>query len=108
MTQLTKRQVLLALAALGAGTATRAIAQACAPALDLSGGKAIGEAWRADHPEADIAAIRDELLPQGFCDEAVAALRTRVAQDFRNGDIFVFRGWRMSETEARLFALLTA
>lgn len=101
---LRKRDVLLALAALGAGMALPASAQTGAP--DLAGGRAIGQAYLAANPDADLAALRNDLLPNGFVPEAGARLRARAAADFRAGRVFIFKGWRISETEARLFALL--
>lgn len=102
---LTKRNVLLALAALGASAALPASAQTGAP--DLRAGRAIGEAYLAANPATNIAALRTELLPNGFNDAAIQHLRARVAADFRAARVFIFKGWRISETEARLFALLT-
>lgn len=101
---LSKRQILLALAAIGASAALPATAQQTS-ALDLSAGRAIGEAYLAANPGVDIAALRAALLPTGF--DASAHLRALVSADFRAARVFVFKGWRLSETEARLFALLT-
>jgi hypothetical protein len=81
------------------------VPQGCAP-LDLSKGQEIGAAWRAVNPGADLQALRAELLPQGVCEQALEALGKRVRDDFRNGRIFVYRGWRLAETEGRLFALV--
>jgi len=102
---LSKRDVLLALGALAAGAALPAAAQASAP--DLSAGRAIGQAYLAANPSADLAALRSDLLPNGFDATAPQRLRERAAADFRAARVFVFKGWRISETEARLFALLT-
>ena len=106
MTHLNKRRLLAALAAIGAGGTSPALAQtnACS-SFDLAGGEAIGAAWRAANPEADLAELRADLLPDGLCEEALAGLSERVKADFRNGALFVYRGWRLSQTEARLFAL---
>ena len=103
---LSKRQILLALAAIGASAALPATAQQTS-ALDLSAGRAIGEAYLAANPGVDIAALRAALLPTGFDASAPAHLRALVSADFRAARVFVFKGWRLSETEARLFALLT-
>lgn len=100
---LSKRDVLLALAALATTAALPAVAQT----TDFSAGRAIGQAYLAANPGADLNALRRELLPNGFNAEAVTALRARVADDFRAARVFIFKGWRISETEARLFALLT-
>jgi hypothetical protein len=50
--------------------------------------------------------LRNDLLPNGFDQEARSRLRARAAEDFRAARVFIFKGWRISETEARLFALL--
>ena len=100
-----KRDVLLALAALAASAALPASAQVSAP--DLSAGRAIGQAYLAGTPNTDLAALRHDLLPNGFDANAAPRLRARAAADFRAARVFVFKGWRLSETEARLFALLT-
>jgi hypothetical protein len=104
---LSKRDVLFALAALGAGAAFPAAAQTAA-APDLTAGRAIGEAYRAAHPGADLTRLRNELLPGGFTAEAGQRLRALAAADFRAARVFIFKGWRLSETEAQLFALLTS
>ena len=102
---LSKRDVLLALTALAVTTTLPAAAQSGVP--DLTAGRAIGQAYLTANPGADLAALRNELLPNGFSADAAAALRTRAAADFRAARVFIFKGWRLSETEARLFALLT-
>jgi hypothetical protein len=102
---LNKRDVLLALAALAAGAALPAAAQSATP--DLAGGRAIGQAYLAANPGADLDALRQDLLPSGFDSQAGPRLRARASDDFRATRIFVFKGWRLSETEARLFTLLT-
>lgn len=102
---LSKRDILLALAALATSAVIPAAAQTNAP--DLSAGQAIGQAYLAANPDADLAALRNDLLPHGFDADAGPRLRTRAAADFRAARVFIFKGWRLSETEARLFALLT-
>lgn len=102
---LSKRDVLLALGALAAVAALPAAAQANAP--DLSAGRAIGQAYLAANPGADLATLRRDLLPNGFDVAAPQRLRERARADFRAARVFIFKGWRISETEARLFALLT-
>lgn len=100
---LTKRDFLRALIAVGAVAAAPAWAQSGA-GLDLSGGRAIGDAYRAARPgRAD--ALR-RLIPTGVDRAALARLRGRVAADFATGRVFVYQGWRLAETEAQLFALL--
>lgn len=103
---LSKRDLLLALAALGASAALPASAQSTAP--DLAPGRAIGAAYRAANPNEDWPAIRSTLLPSGVNPEAIARLRAVSAADFGAGRVFVHEGWRISQTEARLFALLAA
>lgn len=100
---LSKRDVLLALTALAASAAMPAAAQT----PDLSAGRAIGQAYLAANPGADLTSLRDDLLPNGFDQDAGPRLRARAEQDFRATRVFIFKGWRISETEARLFALLT-
>jgi hypothetical protein len=103
---LSKRDVLLALSALAAGAAFPATAQP-GGAPELAAGRPIGEAYLAAHPGVDLPSLRNELLPDGFTPAAGERLRARVAADFRAGRVFTFRGWRLSDTEAQLFALLT-
>ncbi len=98
---LTKRNLLLALVALGVAPA---LAQESA-SLDLSAGRALGEAYRAANPQADFAAVQ-ALTARGLSAETIAALRARVAADFSASRVFIHRGWRLSETEAQIFALL--
>ncbi|QGZ93328.1 hypothetical protein [Terricaulis silvestris] len=104
---LNKRELLLALAALGAGAMLPAAAQQ-AGAPDLSAGRAIGDAYRAANAGEDWGAIRAELAPSGLDAAAIARLRSLAAADFSAGRVFVHEGWRLSRTEGRLFALLAA
>jgi hypothetical protein len=101
---LSKRDLLRALIALGAVAAAPAWSQDAA-GLDLSAGRAIGAAYRAAHGDRLEAARA--ILPQRVDDAALVRLKALAAADFREGRIFVYQGWRISETEARLFALLT-
>lgn len=101
---LSKRELLLALAALGAGAIVPAAAQDAA--LDLAPGRDIGAAYRAANPNEDWSAIRAELAPSGLDAAAIARLRAAAAADFGAGRVFVHEGWRLSRTEARLFGLL--
>jgi hypothetical protein len=103
---LSKRDILFALAALAACAALPAAAQTAA-VPDLAAGGAIGDAYRAAHPGADLERLRNELLRGGFSAETGQRLRARAAADFRAARVFIFKGWRLSETEAQLFALLT-
>ena len=104
---LSKRDLLLALTALGAGAALPAAAQEGA-APDLSAGRAIGQAYRAANTGEDWAAIRADLVPGRLDATAITRLRTLAAADFGAGRVFVHEGWRLSRTEARLFVLLAA
>ena len=99
---LDRRHVLIALAALGAGVATPA---AALPQIDPEGAKRIGQAYLAGRKGLDARRLRAELLPGGWTPAATARLRARVAADFKAGRLFVHRGWRLSDTEGRLFAL---
>ena len=95
-----RRQVLGALALLAGGGAASA---AALPGVDAAVAKAIGEAYLAAHPAArDAKALAADLLPSGWNAER---LRARVVEDFRQGRVVVHRGWRLSDTEGRLFAL---
>ncbi len=101
-----KRDILLALTALGLSAATPALAQQSA-AQNLAAGRAIGAAYLSAHPNTDVTALRRTLMPDGFSTGAAQALRARVSADFRDGRVFIYKGWRLSETEAQVFALLT-
>lgn len=95
-----RRQVLAALAVLAGGGAAQG---AELPGVDPAGAKAIGEAYLAAHPAMrDAKALAADLLPAGW---NAAQLREKVAADFASGRVFVHRGWRLSDTEGRLFAL---
>lgn len=101
MTTLTKRSLIAALIALGAAPA---LAQSADP---YAAGAEIGAAYLAAHP-TDLTALRTEIAPNGVSEPAIASLRTRIADDFRNRRTFAYRGWIMARTEAQLFALLSA
>ena len=98
-----KRDILRALAALSAFAAAPALAQT---APDFSAGRAIGQAYLAAHPNTDLPALRRTLLPGGFNEAAARELGARVRADFMAGRVFTHAGWRLSATEAQLFALL--
>jgi len=102
MSTLDRRAVLWTLAALAAGVATPAVAF---PDIDPEGARRVGAAYLAGHKGLDAGRLADELLPDGWSQDAVAKLRARAAADFRAGRLFVHRGWRLSDTEGRLFAL---
>lgn len=101
---LSKRDVLAALSALGALAASPALAQGL---TGLSAGRAIGEAYLAAHPNTDLNHLRRVLLPSGFHPSAARDLGACVRDDFNASRVFIFDGWRLSITEAQLFALLT-
>lgn len=100
-----RRTVLLALAALAAGPA--GAASAAAPPIDPEGARRVGRAYLDAHPgrRFDVARLAEDLLPGGWSEAAAQRLRLRAARDFRDGRVFVHRGWRLSDTEGRLFAL---
>jgi hypothetical protein len=103
MTRIDRRTLIAALAALGASGA----ASAAGPldAIDPAGVEAIGKAWLAAQPRTPpLRALEAELFPRGRAD--LTGLSARVRRDFREGRLFTYRGWRLSDTEGRLFALL--
>jgi hypothetical protein len=103
MSHLHRRHVLLALAAFATGTA----APAAASPIDPEGARRIGQAYLDAHPgqRFDVQRLRADLLPDGWTPAAAGRLRSRAARDFREGRLFVHLGWRLSDTEGRLFAL---
>ena len=103
MTQSSRREIVLALAALGLVPRAAEAAEA-----ELGpGAKLLRDAYLAAHPQlTDTAGLAARLLPGGWSPGAEAKLRARVAADFRAGRLFVFRGWRLSDTEGQLFAAL--
>ena len=106
MTTLSKRGLLQALVGLAAVSFT-GFAQARTPsiaAIDAAGASDIGRAWLAIHP-SDAATLRADLVPTD--DSPVGRLKTRVHDDYRSGRLFVHKGWFLSETEARLCALIS-
>lgn len=107
MTTLSRREILAALASIAAVAAVPGFAQSPG-SVDLSAGRAIGQAWLAAHPGTNLDRLRARHLPAGLDSKSLSQLRARAASDFRHGRTFVHEGWVMSETEAQLFALLTA
>ncbi|AZS21232.1 MULTISPECIES: hypothetical protein [unclassified Caulobacter] len=101
----TRRDLLAALMALAAAPGFSAAAPSL-PDLDRNAVRRIGQAWRDSHPEATERTLSARLFPAGRGPEALPALRAAVAADFRAGRIFIHRGWRLSDTEGALFALL--
>lgn len=102
---LSKRRLLQTLAGLAiASVAAPALARTPAiAAIDVVGATEIGQAWLAVHP-ADARSLRADLVPA--TDEAPARLKRRVRDDFGQGRMFNHKGWFLSETEARLCALI--
>ena len=104
----TRRDLLAALVALAAAPSlARAAPSTLFPGLDKEAVRRIGEAWRQAHPEATAPKLSAKLFPKGRGPEALADLRRAAASDFRAGAVFVHRGWRLSNTEGALFALLS-
>jgi hypothetical protein len=107
MNTVTRRDVLAAIASISVIAAAPALAQG-SPSLDLAAGRSIGEAYLAAHPNTNLVRLRQMHLPNGLDAQAMGRLRARAAADFRGGRIFMHEGWRLSETEAQLFALLNS
>ncbi|RYG38329.1 MAG: hypothetical protein EON93_02230 [Burkholderiales bacterium] len=104
MTKLQRRELLAFIAAAGGAAFVSAPAHAM-PGIDQEGAIRIGEAYIRENPSVDHHALQRELLPNGWSATALAGLKHRVRADFRDGRMFVHRGWRISDTEGRLFAL---
>jgi hypothetical protein len=102
MSILTRRVLLGCLAGLASAPALAATPNGL-PVLDQAAAKQIGQAWLALRPTAR-ADLERSLSPRGSLD--IAAMRARVAADFRRRRVFDYQGWRLSDTEGRLFALL--
>ena len=101
---LDRRHVLIALATLAAGAGVSTPAAAL-PQIDPEGARKVGQAYLAGNGSLDARRLQAELLPDGWTAKAAERLRARAAADFRAGRLFVHRGWRISDTEGRLFAL---
>lgn len=99
------------LAALVALAATPALARAATPdvfaGLDPAAVQRIGKAWREQHPNVTREVLAKRLFPTGRGSEALPRLRAQAAADFRKGSVFAYRGWRLSDTEGALLALLS-
>ncbi len=109
MTLISKRRLLQTLAGLAAVSAAgpaRAVKTPDIAAIDAAGATEIGRAWLARHPEG-AAELRAAIFPNGWSDDARPRLVDRVRTDFRNNALFGHRGWFVSETEARLCALIS-
>ena len=106
MSLLDRRQVFLALAAVAAPRSAAAAPSAALSEIDPKGANLIGQAYLARHTgKLDATRLAADLLPGGWTPQAAARLRARAARDFREGRLFTHRGWRLSDTEGRLFAL---
>lgn len=104
MTQIARRDLLAALAAVSA------LAPAMAHAASWDGPTSpgavrIGQAWLAQNPGTTAAALTRRLAPAGWSPAPLERLRLAIAADFRQGRVFRYQGWRLSDTEAALFAL---
>lgn len=108
MSLLARRDLLAALVALAAAPAqARAAPTTGFDDLDTAAVERIGRAWLALNPGINAPTLARRLFPGGRGPETLPDLRQRVTADFRTGAVFVHRGWRLSETEGALFALLT-
>lgn len=101
----TRRDLLAVLVALAATPALAAAPDALA-GLDRAAVRRIGEAWRQRNPKTTASQLNARLFPVGRGGDALARLRALASADFRQGAVFVHRGWRLSDTEGALFALL--
>lgn len=110
MTRLSKRGLLRALAGLAAASvANGAYAAVRTPeiaAVDAIGAAEIGRAWLAARPSEDAAVLRRAVFPNGQNSETGPGLAERVRAEFRRDAVFLHKGWFLSETEARLCALI--
>jgi hypothetical protein len=77
------------------------------PGLDPAAVQRIGQAWRVAHPGVAGQTLETRLFPGGRGKAALPRLREQAAADFRRGAVFAYRGWRLSDTEGALFALLS-
>ncbi|MET3665691.1 hypothetical protein [Caulobacter sp. 1776] len=99
------------LAALVAFAATPALVRAetadVFAGLDAAAVDRIGKAWRDQHAGVTARDLATRLFPAGRGPDALPRLRARAAADFREGVVFAYRGWRLSDTEGALLALLS-
>ncbi|MFY8142524.1 MAG: hypothetical protein ACOVMT_01420 [Caulobacter sp.] len=104
----TRRDLLAALVALAAAPSfARSAPAALMTGLDAEAVRRIGEAWRKSHPGVSAKTLAAQLFPKGRGPEALPRLRALATADFRAGAVFDYRGWRLSNTEGALFALLS-
>lgn len=102
-----RRDLLAALVALAATPALARAPDAALAGLDPAAVQRIGKTWREQHPTATAAALAKRLFPNGRGVAALPRLRDQAAADFRKGAVFAYRGWRLSDTEGALLALLS-
>jgi hypothetical protein len=103
----TRRDLLATLAALAATPAmARAATTDVFQGLDKAAVQRIGNAWREQNPKATAQTLAARLFPSGRGPDALPRLRAAAAADFRKGAVFVYRGWRLSDTEGALMGLL--
>lgn len=103
-----RRDLLAALVGLAAmPAAARAAAPDALNDLDPAAVARLGAAWREAHPGENIRQLTIRLFPAGRGPDALPRLRAKAAEDFRHGRVFAYRGWRLSDTEGALFALLS-
>lgn len=107
---LSKRDLLRAVAGIvalsAAGSAGAALLAPATGEVDAAGAAGIGRAWLALHP-VKAKTLRAGLFPHGADETQLAHLADRIRRDFREGAIFTHKGWFLSETEARLCALIS-
>ena len=104
---MTSRRDLLATLLALAATPALARAPDAFAGLDPAAVRKIGEAWRKTRPDASVRALTMRLFPTGRGHDTLSRLRVQAAADFRKGAVFNYRGWRLSDTEGALFALLS-
>ncbi len=103
-----RRDLLAALVALAAAPAlARAQMSDAFAGLDPDAVQRMGKAWREQHPNASARELTARLFPVGRGPDALPRLRAQAAADFRKGAVFAYRGWRLSDTEGALLALLS-
>jgi hypothetical protein len=102
-----RRDLLAALVALAATPALARAPDATFAGLDAAAVQRIGQAWREQHPTATAAWLTKRLFPNGRGVAALPRLSEQAAADFRKGAVFVYRSWRLSDTEGALLALLS-
>ena len=107
-TMIDKRSLLRALLAVGALSATGAHARAAdaLAGVDAVAAADIGRVWLTMNPHATARALNAVLFPHGRGEAALQRLTGTVRSDFTDGKLFVYKGWRLSDTEGRICALI--